>query len=152
MPKTIQIWLKWAKQCLNVTSARESTCISQICIKKLFYIFKPSFNFFQIDLFRGGSNLGLEWPKVEKKGPKNYMCLIAIKNTCTTLKWVSKYDFIFANEDFFLFKNHLHSGLTRINPKTIRIWSKCAKEWLNVVISREPTSISHMGIKKLFCY
>ena len=50
-----------------------------------------------------------------------------------------------------LFKNHLHSGLTEINPKTIRIWSKWAIECLNVSRAREPTYISQMGIKKLFC-
>jgi hypothetical protein len=50
-----------------------------------------------------------------------------------------------------LFKNHLHSGLTRINSKTIRIWSKWVKECLNVVRARENTYISQIGIKKLFC-
>jgi len=51
----------------------------------------------------------------------------------------------------FLLKNHLHLGLTRINPKTIRIWSKWAKECLNVARAREPPYISQMDIKKL-CY
>jgi len=52
---------------------------------------------------------------------------------------------------YFLFNNHLYSGFTIIDPKTIRIWSKWAKEWLNVTSAREPTCISQMGIKKLFC-
>jgi len=50
----------------------------------------------------------------------------------------------------FLLKNHLHSGLTRIKPKTIRIRSKWSKECVNVTSTREPTCISQMGIKKLF--
>jgi hypothetical protein len=39
--KMIQIWLKWDKRCLNVVSTREPMCISQMGIKKLFYIYKP---------------------------------------------------------------------------------------------------------------
>ena len=46
----------------------------------------------------------LERPEVEKKGPENYMSSLAIRTMCTTLKWVSKYDFIFANEELFLSK------------------------------------------------
>jgi hypothetical protein len=42
----------------------------------------------------------------------------------------------------FCFKNHLHSWLTRINPKTTRIWSKWAKNYLHVASAREPTCIS----------
>ena len=87
----------------------------------------------------------------EKRGPKNYTSSLAIKTTCTTLKWVSKYDFIFANEYTFIKKNQLHSGLTRKNPKPIWIWSKWAKECLNVTSAREPTYIYQMGIQKLFC-
>jgi hypothetical protein len=30
----------------------------------------------------------------------NYMYALAIRTMCTNLKWVSKYDFIFANEEF----------------------------------------------------
>ena len=74
----------------------------------------------------------------------------AIGTTCTTLKLVSKYDFIFGNEKNCLLKNHLHSGLTRINPKTIRIWSKWEKQYLNVTNAREPTYISQIVIKNLF--
>ena len=49
-----------------------------------------------------------------------------------------------------LFKIHLHSRLTKINPKTIRIWSKCSKECLKVARAREPTYRSQISIKKLF--
>jgi len=48
-----------------------------------------------------------------------------------------------------LFKNYLHSGLTKIYPKMIRIWLKCSKECLKVARAREPTYISQIGIKKL---
>ena len=51
----------------------------------------------------------------------------------------------------FLFKNHLHSRFARINIKKIRIWSKWTEECLNVARAQEPTYISQMGIKKLFC-
>jgi len=44
--------------------------------------------------------LGLERPEVEKKGPKDYRSSLAIKTTCTTLELVSKYDFVFADEEF----------------------------------------------------
>jgi hypothetical protein len=50
-----------------------------------------------------------------------------------------------------LFKNHLHSGLTIINPKMIRIRSKWAKECLKVMSTQEPTCISQMGMKKWSC-
>ena len=50
-----------------------------------------------------------------------------------------------------LFKNHLRSELTRINPKTIRNWSKWAKECLTITSAWEPTCISQMGVKKLIC-
>jgi hypothetical protein len=48
--------------------------------------------------------LDLEGPEVEKKGPKNYTSSPAIMTTCTTIKWVSKYDFIFVNEEFVFSK------------------------------------------------
>jgi len=92
-PETIWIWSKWAKECLNVTSAWEPTCISQKGIKNVFYIFKPIIS---------------------------------------------------------PFLNHLHSRLTRIKPETIWIWSKWAKECLNVTSAWEPTCISQKGIKNVF--
>jgi hypothetical protein len=33
--------------------------------------------------------------------PENYTSLLTIKTTSATLKWVSKVDFIFGNEEFF---------------------------------------------------
>jgi hypothetical protein len=37
--------------------------------------------------------------------PENYMSPLTIKTTSTTIKWVSKVDFIFGNEEFY-FSNH----------------------------------------------
>ena len=104
-PKTIRIWSKWVKECLNVTRTREPTCIYQIGIKKLFCIFKPIIPLLQNSLHSGlvklGSRMTRNW---EKKGPKNYTFWFTIKTTCTTLKWVYEYDFIFENEEFFFSK------------------------------------------------
>jgi len=72
--------------------------------------------------------------EVEKKGFKNYTSSLAIKTTCTTPKWVSKYDFIFANEEFVSFqpKILLHSNLSleyepklgKSRPRTARLRSQ----------------------------
>jgi len=59
-------------------------------IKKLFYIFKPIIPLLTNSVH---SRLGKLGPEAEKKG-----------TTCTTLKWVSKYDFRFANEEFVFSK------------------------------------------------
>jgi hypothetical protein len=73
-------------------------------IKKLFYIFKPIIPLLPNSLHSRLVKLGPRMTEVEKKGPKNYTYFLAIGTTCTTLKWVSKYDFIFANEEFFFSK------------------------------------------------
>jgi hypothetical protein len=95
----------WQKNALNVARAWEPTYISQLGIKKIFYISKPIIplllNSLHFRLVKLVLRMLLE---VEKKGPKNYMSSLAIKTTCTTLKWVSKYDFIFGNEEFFFLK------------------------------------------------
>jgi len=102
--KTIWIWSKWEKEFLNVTSAREPTCISQMEIKKLFCIFKPMIpllpNRLHSELVKLGARMTRSW----EKGSKHYTPSIAINTMCTTLKWVSKYNFIFANEEFFFSK------------------------------------------------
>jgi hypothetical protein len=69
-------------------------------LKNYFTFLNPYFHFFQITFIQDCSNLGLELPEVEKNGPMNYMSSPAIGTMCTTLKWVSKYDFIFGNEEF----------------------------------------------------
>jgi hypothetical protein len=67
-------------------------------IKKLFYIFKPIISLLPNSLC---SRLV---PEVEKKGPKNYTSSLAIGTMCRSLKWVSKYDFIVGNKEFFFSK------------------------------------------------
>jgi hypothetical protein len=120
-------------------------CISQMGIKKLFYIFKPIIPLLSNSLHSGtkswekGSNsrngpisndpnLGLEWEKGAQElhvfahnWDHVYNSQMGIQIWFHICKW-----------KIFLFKNHLHLGLTRINPKTIRIWSKWAKECLNI--------------------
>ena len=44
-------------------------------------------------------------PEVEKMRPENYTSLLAIRTMSTTLKWVSKVDFLFGNEEFY-FSTH----------------------------------------------
>jgi hypothetical protein len=49
----MRIWSKWAKYCLNVTSAREPTFISQMGIQKRFHIWNEEFWFSKITFIRG---------------------------------------------------------------------------------------------------
>ena len=149
-PKTIRIWSKCSKECLKVARAREPTYRSQISIKKLFNIFKPIFPLLSNSLH---SSLVKLWPKMTRSWEKGaqvlhvfsrnrvhmYNSQMGIQIWFHICKWI----------DFHL-KNHFHSGLTRIDPKTIQIWSKWTKECLNVAKAREPTCISQIGIKKLF--
>jgi hypothetical protein len=142
-PKTIRIWSKWPKECLNVTSAREPTCISQMGIKKLFCIFKPIIQLLPNSLHSGLVKLGPRMTRSWEKGAQElhvFSCnqyLVYNSQKCIEI-W-----FHICKWRIFLFKNHLHLGLTRINPKTIRIWSKWAKECLNVARAREP----HISLK-----
>jgi hypothetical protein len=150
-PKTIRIWSKWEKECLHVTRAREPTCISQMGIKKLFCIFKPIITHFINSFHSGLVKLGLRMIRSSEKGAQEphvfahkedhvYNSQMGIQIWFHIFKW-----------RILLFKNHLHSGLTRIHPETIRIWSKWAKECLTITNAREPICIPQMGIKKLFC-
>jgi hypothetical protein len=149
-PKTKQIWSKCVKEYLNVPSTREPTCICPIGIKKLFHIFKPIIslllNSLHSELVKLGSKMIQSWEKGAQElhvfahnYDHVYNSQMGIQIWFHICKW-----------RIFLFKNHLHSGLTRINPKTIWIWSNWAKECLNVTSSREPTRISQMGIENLF--
>jgi hypothetical protein len=72
------------------------------------------------------------WPEVEKMRPKNYMSPLAIKTMSTTLKWVSKFDFIFGNGEFTfqpIIPLHSNSGLEcdpklrKCSPRTKRFLS-----------------------------
>jgi hypothetical protein len=95
-----------------------TTRISQMGIKKLFYIFKPiMYNSQKDHMYNSQKGIQIWFPI-----------------------WKLR---------ILLFKNHLHSGLTRIDRKTLRIWLKWEKKCLNVTRAREPTYISQIGIKKL---
>jgi len=150
-PKTIWIWSKWEKHCLNVASAREPTCISQMGIKKSFYIFKPIIpllpNSLRSKLVKLGARMTRSWEKgaqelhiFSRNRGHVYNSQMAIQIWLQIFKW-----------RICLFKTHLLLGLTRINPKTMCVWSKWTKECLNITSAREPTCMSQMGIQKLFC-
>ena len=143
----IWIWSNWAKECLNVVRAREHTYISQMGMKKLFYIFKTIIPLLPNSLRSRLVKLG---PRMTRRGPKNYTSSPAVGNHLYNSQVGIQIWFHLWKWRIWLFKNNLHSGLTRVNPKTVRIWSKWAKECLNVTSTREPTCISQIGIKKLF--
>jgi hypothetical protein len=149
-PKIIRIWSKWAKDRLNVTSSREPTWISQMGIKNLFYIFKPIIPLFLNSLYSGLVKLGPKITRSWEKGAQKIHDFARSKDHLYNSPMGIQILFHNCKWRIFLFKNHLYSGLTTIKPKTIRIWSKCVEESLNVVRAREPTYISEMGIKKLY--
>jgi hypothetical protein len=149
-PKRIRIWSKWANECLNVTSAREPTCISQMSIKKLFCIFKPIIPLLPNILHSGPVKVGPRMTWSWEKGAQELHVFARYKDHVYNSQMGIQLWFHICKWGILLFKNHLHSGLTRINPKTIWIWSKWAKECLNVTSAQEPTCISQMGIKKIF--
>jgi hypothetical protein len=149
-PKIIRIWSKWEKECLNITSAREPTCISQMGIKKLFCIFKPLIPLLPNNLHSGMVKLGPRMTRSWEKGAQELHVFARNQDHVYNSQMGIQIWFHISKWRIFLFKNHLHSGLTRINTKTIRIWSKCPKECLNFARPREPTYITQMGIKKLF--
>jgi hypothetical protein len=120
-------------------------------IKKLFYIFKPIIPLFPNSLRSRMVKLGPRMTWSWEKGAQElhvfsrnrdhvYNSQMGIQIWFQIFKWI-----------ICLFKNHLHSRLTKINPKTIRIWSKSAKECLKVMSAREATCMSQMVIQKLFC-
>ena len=128
-PKTIWIWSKWDKDCLNVARAPKHTYISQMGIKILFYIFKPIIpllpNSLRSRLVKLGPSTTWSWEKgAQELHILAQMCIQIWFNIC---KW-----------RIFLFKNNLHSGLTIIAPKTIWILSKWEKECLDVTSARNP--------------
>jgi hypothetical protein len=126
-PKMIRVWSKWEIECVNVTSAQEPTCISQMDIKKIFCIFKPIISLPPNSLHSGLVKLGPGMTRNWDKGTQELHVL--------SLNWDNVYNSQMGIQRWFhlwkwricVFKNHLHSGLTRINPKLIRIWSKLAK-------------------------
>ena len=122
-------------------------------VSKNYFIFlNPQFHFFQVAFVRGWSKLGLEWREVEKKGAQELHIFARNRDHVHNSQTDIQILFHLWKWRIYFFKNHFHSGLTRIIPKTIRIWSKWAKDCLNITSAREPTCISQMGIKKIIFY
>jgi len=117
-------------------------------IQKIFFIFKLVIpllpNSLHSELVKLGHRKTWSW---EKRGPRTTRLRSQLR-----VQLSNGYpDMIsYLQMKNFLFKNHLHSRLTIINPKKIRIWSKWTKECFNVARAQEPTYISQMRIKKLF--
>ena len=118
--------------------------------KKLFYIFKPIIPRFLNSLHLGLVKLRLSMTWSWEKGAQELHISVRNQDHVLNSQMGIKIWFHICKWRIFLFKNHLHSGLTRIDPKTIRIWSKWAKECPNIMSARETTCISQMSIKKLF--
>jgi len=120
-------------------------------IKKLFCTFKPTIPLLPNSLRSRLVKLGLRMPQSWKKGAQELHVFSHNRDNVYNSQMGIRTWFHICKWRICLFKNHLHSGLTRINPRTIRIWSKWAQECLNITSAREPTCISQMGIKNLFC-
>jgi hypothetical protein len=140
-PRTIWIWSKWAKECLNIARAREPTYISQKGIKKLIYIFKPIIPLIPNSLRSRLVNIGPRMTRSWEKGAQELHIFSHNRDDVYNSQMGIQIWFHIWKWTICLFKNQLHSGLTRINPKTIHIWSKWAKECLNVMSAREPICI-----------
>jgi hypothetical protein len=131
-------------------SAREPTCISQMGIKKLFYIFKPAIPLLPNSLRSRLVKVGPRMTWSLEKGAQELHIFARNRDHVHNFQMGIQIWFHLWKWRIYFFKNHFHSALTRIIPKTIRIWSKWAKDCLNVTSTREPTCISQMGIKKLY--
>jgi len=139
--------LKWTKQFLNVTSARNPTYISQIGMKKLFYIFKPIFslpNSLRSRLVKLGPRLTRSWEKTaqelhgfSRNRDHVYNSQMGIQIWFHLWKW-----------RIYLFKNHLHSRLSRIKPKTKRIWSKKGPKNYTSPLAMRTTCTTLKGVSK----
>ena len=148
----MRIWSKLAKECLTITNTHEPTCIPQMHIKMLFFIFEPIIPLLPNSLHSGLVKLG---PRMTRSWEKRAQELhIFARNRDHVYKYQMGIQIWFRTCKcrMLLSQNHLHSGLTKINPKTIRIWSKWPKECLNVARARKPTYISQMGIKNNFVF
>ena len=121
-------------------------------IKKLFYIFKPIIPRFLNSLHLGLVKLRLSMTWSWEKGAQELHIFVRNQDHVLNSQMGIKIWFHIWKWRILRFKSHLHSGLTRINLKTMRIGSKRAKECLNVARSKEPTYISQMGIKKSIIY
>jgi hypothetical protein len=119
-------------------------------IQKVFCIFKPIIPLLPNSLHSGLVKLGPRMTWSWEKGAQELHVFSRNRDHMYNSQIGSQMWFHLRKWRIYLFKNHLHSWLTRINPKTTRIWSKWAKNYLNVANAREPTCISQMGMKKLF--
>ena len=119
-------------------------------MKILFFVFKPIIpllpNSLRSRLVKVGPRMTRSW----EKGAQELHVFARNQDHMYKSQMGIQIWFHICKCGMLLFKNHLHSGLTRINTKTIRIWSKWAKECLNVARARKRTYIFQMGIKKLF--
>jgi len=119
--KTIRVWSKWAIECLNVTSTREPTCISQMAIQKLFCIFKPIIPLPPNSLLSGLVKLGPKMTQSWEKGAQELHVFSLNRDNVYNSQMGNQLWFHLWKWRICVFKNNLHSGLTRINPKPIRI-------------------------------
>ena len=120
-------------------------------IKKLFCIFKPIIplppNSLRSKLVKLGARMTRSW----EKGAQELHIFSRNRGHVYNSQMGIQIWFYICKWRILLFKNHLHSRLTRIDTKTIQIWSKRGKECLNLTTSPEPTCVSQMGSKKLIC-
>jgi hypothetical protein len=126
-PKTIWILSNWAKECLNVARAWEHTYISQMGMKNLFYIFKSIIPFLPNSLRSRLDKRGPRMTRSWEKGAQELHVFARNQNHMDNSQMCIQIWFNICKWRIFLFKNHLHSGLTIIAPKTIWIWSKWEK-------------------------
>jgi len=120
----------------------EPICISQIGIKKLFYIFKHIIPLLPNSLRSRLVKLGPKMTRSWEKGPQEIHVFSRNRDHV--------YNSQMGIQIWFRIWKWRICLLKKINPKTIRIWSKWAKECLSVTSARQPTCMSQMVIQKLF--
>ena len=104
--------------------------------------FKPISHFAQTQAW----NVTRSWQMF----PENYMSPLAIKTTSTTIKWVSKVDFVFGNKEYY-FSTH-NPTLFKLGPG---MWPKVEKMRLENYTSPlaiKTTSTTLKWIPKLISY
>ena len=120
--------------------------------KNLFYFFKPIIPLFLNSLYSGLVKLGPRMTWSWEKGAQELHVFAHNQDHVHNSQIDIQIWFLICKRRMLLFKNHLHSGLTKIKPKTIRIWSKWAEECLNIARAQEPTYISEIVSKKYFIF
>jgi hypothetical protein len=127
-PRLTRSWEKTAQELRGFSRNRDHVYNSQMGIEIWFHLWKWRIYLFKIHLHSRLSKIKPKTKRIwSKKVPKNYTSSLTVRTTCTTLKQVSKYDFIFANEELCFSKITFIGGLARIDPKMIRIRSKREK-------------------------